>query len=175
MSRRVGVYRLGSVLVIVAMLAWAAWLASMARSKLDYLVAKAQTQAPLPACLWTSISTPAVSSLGLSFEPSHAWSERKETFLAFRTPSFLPPVVVDLRLPAVVGKDVLMSADGGKVFAVSADGDVRLPLRQLPAGSVHVVAIRIGKSLPPHGQDRRWLGVAISEVRVCGASGATGD
>lgn len=170
MTARVVVQRLVSLLVIGAMMAWLAWLVSTARSKQDYVVTKAQMQTPLAACTWTAMSASAVTTLGLDFEPTHAWSERKQVFIAFRTQPLVAPAFVQLRLAAVVGTGIEVDADGGSPVRVSHADELRLPLLQ--HGGVHVVTIHVGRALPPHGQDRRWLGMAISAIRVCGTTGA---
>lgn len=173
MSLPVGVRRAISVLLIAGMLGWLGWLYSMGRSKLDYVVARLATQPPLPACTWVPIATPALAALGLSFEPSHAWTARGTVLLAFRAPRLGVRTLVQLRVIAVAGRDVDIRADGGPGIKISGAGDVTLPLHEQRADGAHVVSIRVGQPRPPHGDDRRWLGIAVSAIRVCGA-GAVG-
>lgn len=161
-----------SLLVIIGMMAWAAWLLSRGKSRLDYVVENARKQAPLAACEWVPIATPSVATLGLSFEPSHAWTERKEAMLAFQTGAIVGASVVKLRLVSIAGAGISISADGGESRMLQSPGEFSLPLRKPRTGNVHTVSIKVARPLPPHGQDRRWLGVAISAIRTCGASGS---
>lgn len=164
-----------SLLVIVGVMVWAAWLLSRGKSKLDYVAENARKQLPLAACEWVPIDAPAVAALGLSFEPSHAWTDRKEAMLAFRTGSVGGALAVKLQVISIAGAGVSISADGGKSMALQDPGEFSLPLRSPRAGNVHTVSIKVARPQPPQGQDRRWLGVAISAIHVCGVNGAKGN
>ncbi len=172
MSLSVGVRRAISLLVIAGMLAWLAWLTSMGRSKLDYVIAKLATRPALPACTWVPVATPALATLGLSFEPSHAWTARNTVLLAFRTQPLTMPAFVQLRVVAVAGSGIDIRADGGARVKITDAEDVMVPLHARRTDGIHVVSIRVGHPRPPHGNDRRWLGLAASAIRVCGAGTA---
>lgn len=157
-----------ALLVVIGLVVWLVWLLSMARSKLDYVVQDASSRPVLPACEWVSVSAPPVATLGLSLEPTHAWTDRNEAMLAFRTESSSVAAFVDIRVVSVVAGKVSISADGAPAERVKGGGEVHLPLRA-SQGDVHTVLITTRRPLPPHGDDRRWLGAAVSAIRVCPA------
>lgn len=162
------VRRFAALLVIIGMVVWLAWLFSMTRSKLDYVVQDARSRPLLPTCDWVPVNAPSFASLGLSFEPTHAWTNRKDVIVAFRTESSPKALFADVGLVAVAGGGVSISADGAKAQRIESAESVRIPLHT-PRDGVHSLQITTKHALPPHGDERRWLGVAISAIRVCPA------
>lgn len=157
----------GSLLLIVAMGAWAAWLVSKAKSKADYVVERAESVAPLPACEWVAFDAPAVASLGFSQDPGHAWSDRATAYLAVNPGAIPEGGWLDLDVAAVAQGETWIDIDGGARYVVRKGKAIRMPVPALEESRVLLVAFTANDLLPPHGAERRWLGVAISRLRVC--------
>jgi hypothetical protein len=167
---RSGINLAFSLLLLLAIFGWGGWLLKMRKSTLDYVVAAARKAPAIPDCQWVAVPSPSIATLGLSFDPGHAWTDRKRAYLAFRTSRV--QASVELKTVAMVAR-IQISADGGSPERLSGalkskgSGIVRLPLRPDVPDGVHSIVIGVVNPKPPHGRDLRWLGLAISGIRAC--------
>lgn len=166
-----------AVLLCLLVLAWTGWLWHTRKTQADYAIDAARSAPPVPMCQWVAVESPAISSLGLSRETPPAWTDSTHALLAFRTRGE-PPSYVDVGVVEVVGTGVSLSADGSAPQPLarhpSPEGKVvRLPLKPRSTDSVHTLTIEVAEARPPRGRDQRWLGVAISRIKVC--DGLTGS
>lgn len=157
--------------VCLVFVLWAAWLWHARKTLVDY-VSEEATKAPMiPFCEWVPVGTAAVASLGLDMATPPPWTDTPSALIAFRTGRRLP-WYVDIGVVAVAGSGVTLSADGGRPRAVPAQPlpkgkIIRLPLSWHTPDGVHRVTIHVAGAKPPSGNEQRWLGIAISQIRVC--------
>lgn len=175
MTRARIISRTLAILLLCGMLGWGVWLLSMRKDTLDYLIAEANVAPALPDCQWTPVSALSLTHIGLSFDPGHAWTDRRTAYLGFRTGK-VPFVQVDLLVAGIAGSRIGISADHNPLKPLSevegGDGVVRLALGRARGNGVHTITIKVSKAKPPHGAEQRWLGLAISKVRACGRRAA---
>ncbi|MBS0382017.1 MAG: hypothetical protein JSR56_06250 [Proteobacteria bacterium] len=163
--------RLLALVMFLAVLAWAGWLWHARKTVMDYLTADVLRGPSVPFCRWLPINAPGIASIGLDTTSNPVWTYAKTAAIVFRTGS-RQPWYVDVRMIAAAGSGISLSIDGGPARYVSKDSlkheDV---LRLLPAwdtrDGLHVVRIDVANPRPPSGQDQRWLGLAISRIKVC--------
>lgn len=160
-----------AVALCLSVLAWGGWLWQMRKTQFDYILADARHAPPIPMCQWVHADDDAIASLGLSKGSPPAWTDSTVTLLAFRTTP-AQPWYVDVAVPAIAGAGITISADGRapqplSVTTLPKTKVLRLPLTLRTADDVHTVTIHIADAKPPSGHEQRWLGVAISGIRVC--------
>lgn len=159
-----------SLVLLAAMSAWGLWLLSEAKGTADYVLADAAALSRAPSCEWTPIGGPSVASLGFSHDAGHAWSDRETAYLALPIPAVPAGGWLDIDVPAVAKGRVLVEVAGGDAqYAVTEAGLVRVPVPEASRPGTILVTFVSEDMLPPQGQDRRWLGLAISRLRICPA------
>jgi hypothetical protein len=163
--------RVIALMLFLLVLAWACWLWHARKTPFDYVIDTARHSPPIPLCRWVRVDDPDIAGLGLSRTPPPAWTDSKTAYLAFKTGQRLP-WYVDVAIVAVEGTGVSVSADGGTPRAIPRvplprGRIVRLPLSLNVAAGVHEITIRVAGPKPPSGREQRWLGVAVSNIRVC--------
>lgn len=171
MSRVAWANRTVALTMAVAMLAWAGWLWHARKSVMDYIVADALRAPVVPFCQWLPLDAPAISSIGLDTTSEPVWTYAKTASIVFHTGP-RQPWYVDVRMVAAAGTGITLSIDGGPAQSVSKESLAREQvLRLRPAwhtrGGLHVVRIDTASPRPPSGREQRWLGLAISRIRVC--------
>lgn len=155
----------------LAMLAWAGWLWHARKTVMDYVTADALHGPVVPFCQWLHVTSPGFTSIGLDTASEPVWTYAKTASIVFRTGA-RQPWYVDLRMITAVGTGITVSIDGKAAHAVSKQSLRRTPvLRLLPAwgtrDGLHVVRIDVAEPRPPQGQEQRWLGLALSRIKVC--------
>lgn len=171
MMRATWASRVAALAMFFAVLAWAGWLWHERKTLADYVFDNASVAPVMPFCEWVPVGSPQVVSLGVDTTSPPPWTDTRRALIAFRTGSRLP-WYVDVGVVAVVGNGVTVSADGGQPrsirFQQLPEGDaVRLPLSWSARDGVHMITIRVANARPPSGNEQRWLGIAISRIRVC--------
>lgn len=169
--------RTAGLAMCLAMLAWAGWLWHARKTVMDYLTADVLRGPAIPFCQWLPIAAPGIASIGLDTTSAPVWTYAKSASIVFRTGA-RQPWYVDVRMIATAGTGISLSVDGGTARYVSKESlkhdDV---LRLLPAwharDGLHVVRIDVDDPRPPSGSEQRWLGLAISSIRVCDSLSAS--
>lgn len=157
-----------SIVLLLAMSAWGAWLLTHAKSKEDYVVARAATTPRLALCEWVPMTSPSISNLGLSQDSDHAWTDRAEAYIAFPIPAIPDGAWLEFEIAAVAKGEVLVDVDGGqRRYAVRHGGRVRVPVPASSGPRVLLVTFIAKDLLPPNGSERRWLGAAVSGMQIC--------
>ena len=138
---------------------------------MDYVTAEALRGPVIPFCQWLPVKAPGIASIGLDTTSEPVWTDARTASIVFHT-GLRQPWYVDIGMIMAVGTGITLSIDGGPAQAVSQASLEHDPvLRLLPArnthDSLHVVRIHIAHPRPPTGRDQRWLGLAISRIRVC--------
>lgn len=87
-----------SLAALVAMTAWGLWLLGQARSKAEYVEADARDNPFAQSCEWMPMSAPAVAHLGLAIEPTLAWTDRADAYIALRTGAAPKGAAIDLHV-----------------------------------------------------------------------------
>jgi hypothetical protein len=168
-------YGLG-VLLLAGFAVWAAWLLLERKSLVDYLVIQARAKPMLPLCEWVPLGSENFATMGFSLTESSAWkwTSQKKAILAFRAKTGGPGAAehVDIGLVSVVGRGVTVSSDGHKLGKIANEdllhgNTLQLPLSSDAGNDVHLVSFQIARPKPPNGREQRWLGIAISKIRVC--------
>lgn len=171
MKRAALLSRLAGLVMLLAVLAWAGWLWHARKTVMDYVTATALRAQAIPFCQWLPVSAPEISSIGLDTTSDPVWTYAKTASIVFRTGS-RQPWYVDVRMIMAAGTGITLSIDGGPPHAVSKESlEQDQVLRLRPAwdtrDGLHVVRIDVANPRPPSGQDQRWLGLAISRIKVC--------
>lgn len=158
----------GSIALLACMAAWGFWLIHHAKGKADYVVATVEGQNPLASCEWVPMDSPSISSMGFSQDEDHAWSDRAKAFIAFPAKANPNGAWLDLAVSGVAGEDTFVELEGGRArYAVKGGGTLRVPVPEASRARVVLVTVTSKKLRPPEGAERRWLGVAISRIRIC--------
>lgn len=164
MKRRL--FLLANLAGAAALAGWAAVLLAHARTKVDYL--KAQVHQDIPLCQPVAASDPRMSSMGLSHEPDHSWTDRRRAYLAFGLPAMPNGGELSIQVVATTHKGVQLSLSGGqRGVTVDKTGLYPLPVSAASTPRTLVLAMESQTMSPPHGQDKRWLGLAIGSIAVC--------
>lgn len=159
---------IGSVVTLASMLFWGIWLISQAKTKSYYVKTRAAGHAALQRCAWTPIDSPSVANLGFSIDSGHAWSDRSTAYLAFPIKAVPAGGWLDLDIISVVGGNVFLEVEGGVLrYVVRNPGKVRLAVPTANQPRTLLVRMSASDPLPPSGEERRWLGAAVSRLRVC--------
>ena len=171
MRRAVWLSRMAGLTIFLAMAAWAGWLWHARKSVMDYIVADALRAPLVPFCQWLPLNAPAISSIGLDTTSEPVWTYAKTASIVFHTGP-RQPRHVEVRMVAAAGTGIALSIDGGPAQSVSKESLEKDQVLQLrPAwrtrDGLHVLRIDIANPRPPSGREQRWLGLAISRIRVC--------
>lgn len=154
-----------SALVAAVMFAWGIWLLGQARSTADYTRLRLSGKPVAPACQWFGLDEPSVAKFGWSQEPEHAWSDRRDAYLALNLPAMPRGGAIDMNVIALPGERATLSIDKGAPLSISSARPVRLPFSSRQAGP-SVIRVHVENPKRPFGEDRRWLGIAIQNLRV---------
>lgn len=163
----------GNVLVLAVMAAWGCWLLTQARGVGYYAVGRLAGKGVVPSCHWLGLDAAPVASLGWSIEPGHAWSDRREAFVAVNLPALPAGGALDLEVISLPGESATLAIDGGATFALHDARPVRLPLEAGKAGPM-LLRIQVEHPQSPTDVDRRWLGIALKQLRLVPAGGCQG-
>lgn len=158
-----------SVLVVSVMLAWGLWLLAQARSTADYTLLRLIGKPTALTCQWFGMDAPSVAKLGWSQEPVHAWSDRRDAYIALTLPAMPRGGAIDLDVIALPGGHATLRLDQGAAYSISSARQVRLPFGSRQAGP-SVIKIQVEQPQRPSGEDRRWLGIAIKDLRIASAA-----
>ena len=160
-----------STVMFVVVALWAGWLWQTHKTAMDYVTADALQAPKMPFCRWLPVTAPEMASIGLDTKSRPVWTYARTALIAFHTGT-RKPWYVDVGVIAIAGTGVTMSADGSPSRPVSRVSLTESKtVRLLPAWNtrdgLHVVRVDIANPLPPHEREKRWLGIAISGIRVC--------
>lgn len=165
---RPGVRVIGNVLLLAGMVVWGVWLLGQAKGVDDYVVDRAAGKPRPPACQWMPLGAPEVATLGWSIESEHAWSDRKVAFVALNAPALPRGAALDLDVIALPGGEAVFSLEDANVrYTISNARQVRIPVQPRATPGPLVVKLVVDDPQPPSGEDRRWLGVAVKQLRLC--------
>lgn len=149
-----------------ALAGWATFLLAHARTKLDYL--KAQVHQSIPTCQPISPSDPRLASMGLSHEPSHSWTDRRRAYLVFSLPPMPKGGEFTINvIAAKKGTALLETATTRQHVPIAKANSYHLPLAAAPSAQIVTLTLASRHMAPPHGHDRRWLGMAIASIEAC--------
>lgn len=157
-----------SIALLACMSAWGFWLLHHTKTKADYVVTSVERHPPLTSCEWVQIDSPSISSMGFSQDEGHAWSDRATAFIAFPVKANPDGAWLDLAVSGVAGGNIFVELEGGRArYAVKGGGILRVPVPEASRARVVLVTVTSKNMRPPEGPERRWLGVAISGLRIC--------
>lgn len=158
-----------NALVIGVMLVWGLWLLGQGKTIADYTLSRLGDKPISPTCRTFGMDAPAVSKFGWSQEPTHAWSDRRDAYIALKFPAMPRGGAVDMDVIALLGERATFRIGQGPTYSITSARQVRLPFASRQAGPI-VIKINVENPKRPSGEDRRWLGIAIKELRVVSAS-----
>ena len=154
-----------SSLLIAVMFAWGIWLLGQARTVADYTLVRLSDKPVAPACRWFGMDDPSVAKFGWSQEPTHAWSDRRDAYIALTLPAMPRGGAIDMDVIALPGEHATLGIEHGAAYSINSARQVRLPFGSRKSGPI-LISISVEKPKRPFGEDRRWLGIAIKELRV---------
>lgn len=159
-----------SLTLLVGMVAWGTWLLANAKGTADYARARAATAPQMPRCEWVPVNSPSIASLGFSHDAGHAWSDRATAYIGMRVEALEHGAWLDVGVVAVANGRVVVEVPGNEAgYGVTQQGLVRLPVPPTPDAGTLLVTFHAEDMLPPMGDERRWLGIAIGRIRLCEA------
>lgn len=158
-----------NALVIACMLVWGLWLLGRGKSIADYTLSRLSYKPIAPTCQTFGMDAPSVAKVGWSQEPTHSWSDRRDAYIALTLPAMPRGGAVDMNVIALPGEQATFRIDRGAVFSIKSARQLRLPFGSRKAGPI-LIEITVEKPKRPSGEDRRWLGIAVKDLRVVSAS-----
>lgn len=159
-----------NVALLLGFLAWGIWLIGQHRSKLDYLVSRVVGQ--IPVCSWVPMHSENVATLGFSHEKKRAWSSRETALVSFRVPALPNGAFATFDVTSLAAHSATIHLVGSHE-TIQAEKANKLQLK-IPASRTSRIlsfAVKSTYMKAPTRRDRRWLGIAITRLRVCPASG----
>lgn len=149
----------------LALGAWGVWLLGMAKGKPEYLAERlGDTTA---TCEWTALDDASMSTLGVSHEEHHSWTDRSTAYITFRAPALPAGGVVEFGVIAMAATPMHVRVKGQRARVRVDDGGLyTLPLMPSDAPGVQVMVLD-SRLKPPRDGEQRWLGAALNRLRVC--------
>lgn len=153
-------------LILLSFLAWGGWLLSQVRSTTDYLADRVLASGA--TCSWIRPSDRAVASLGLSHEQQHSWTDRVRAYIVMKVPALPSGGRIDIEIINLKADSLdIRLLEDAQHYRIRRTGVFSIKLPVSVKGKVEALVLDSNAMSPPQGADRRWLGVAISRLRIC--------